>query len=60
MRLQVITEYIISKNVISELKHKKMQKKIDALSNHIVICGFGRNGQQAAKKLEPTTALLWL
>ena len=28
-----------------------MQKKIDALSNHIVICGFGRNGQQAAKKL---------
>ena len=49
--LKIITEYIISKNDISELKHKKMQKKIDALSNHIVICGFGRNGQQAAKKL---------
>ena len=42
---------MISKNDISELKRKKMQKKIDALSNHIVICGFGRNGQQAAKKL---------
>ena len=28
-----------------------MQKKIDALSNHIVICGYGRNGKQAAKKL---------
>lgn len=49
--LKIITEYIISKNDISELKRKKMQKKIDALSNHIVICGFGRNGQQAAKKL---------
>ena len=49
--LSIITEYIISKNVISELKHKKMQKKIDALSKHIVICGFGRNGKQAAKKL---------
>ena len=49
--LKIITEYIISKNVISELKHKKMQKKIDALSNHIVICGYGRNGKQAAKKL---------
>ena len=48
--LKIITEYIISKNVISELKHKKMQKKIDALSNHIVICGYGRNGKQAAKK----------
>jgi voltage-gated potassium channel len=46
--LTIITEYIISKNVISELKHKKMQKKIDALSNHIVICGYGRNGKQAA------------
>jgi voltage-gated potassium channel len=49
--LTIITEYIISKNVISELKHKKMQKKIDALSNHIIICGFGRNGAQSAKKL---------
>lgn len=49
--LTIITEFIISKNDISELKRKKMQKKIDALSNHIVICGFGRNGQQAAKKL---------
>jgi voltage-gated potassium channel len=49
--LTIITEFIISKNDISELKQKKMQKKIDALSNHIVICGFGRNGKQAAKKL---------
>ena len=28
-----------------------MQKKIDAMKNHIIICGFGRNGKQAAKKL---------
>ena len=49
--LTIITEFIISKNDISELKQKKMQKKIDALSNHVVICGFGRNGKQAAKKL---------
>ena len=28
-----------------------MQKKIDALNNHIIICGFGRNGKQAATKL---------
>lgn len=48
---KTISEYIISKNDISELKHKKMQKQIDSLSNHIIICGFGRNGRQAAKKL---------
>lgn len=49
--LTVITEYILGKNNIEELKEKKMQKKIDALSNHIIICGYGRNGKQAAKKL---------
>ena len=49
--LTVITEYILSKNDFEELKQKKMQKKIDGFTNHIVICGYGRNGKQAAKKL---------
>ncbi len=49
--LTVITEYILSTNNFEELKRKKMQKKIDGFSNHIVICGYGRNGKQAAKKL---------
>ena len=29
-----------------------MQKTIDNLSGHIIICGYGRNGKQAAKKLK--------
>ena len=49
--IKVITEYILSKNDVEELKQKKMQKKIDAFSNHIIICGYGRNGKQAASKL---------
>jgi len=49
--LTIITEYILSKNDIEELKQKKMQKKIDNLKNHIIICGYGRNGKQAATKL---------
>ena len=49
--LSVITEYILSKNDFEELKQRKMQKKIDKLKNHIIICGFGRNGRQAATKL---------
>lgn len=49
--ISVITEYILRKNNIEELKQKKMQKKIDGMSNHIIICGYGRNGKQAAKKL---------
>lgn len=50
--LKVISEYIISKNNINEFKQKKMQKKINVLSEHIIICGYGRNGRQAAKKLQ--------
>lgn len=49
--ISIITEFILSKNNIEELNKKRMQKKIDSLSNHIIICGFGRNGKQAAKKL---------
>ncbi|WP_345191564.1 potassium channel protein [Algibacter agarivorans] len=50
--LSIITEYILSKNNVEELKHKKMQKMIESFKNHIVICGYGRNGKQAAIKLK--------
>lgn len=50
--LSIITEYILSKNDLEELKHKKMQKVIDGFNDHIVICGYGRNGKQAARKLK--------
>lgn len=49
--LKTITDYIISRNERTEIKLKKMQKKIDQLSQHSIICGYGRNGKQAAKKL---------
>ncbi|AEH01658.1 TrkA family potassium uptake protein [Lacinutrix sp. 5H-3-7-4] len=49
--LSIITEYILSRNNLEDLKRKKMQKKIDSLQNHTIICGYGRNGKQAAKKL---------
>jgi len=49
--ITVITEYILSKNNVEDLKHKKMQKQIDSFKDHIIICGYGRNGKQAAIKL---------
>nr|WP_321222291.1 potassium channel protein [uncultured Psychroserpens sp.] len=49
--ITVITEYILSKNNFEELKQRKMQKKIDGFIDHIIICGYGRNGKQAAQKL---------
>ncbi|MCZ4319734.1 NAD-binding protein [Aequorivita viscosa] len=48
--ISVITEYILSKN-IGILRQKKVQKKLESMQNHIIVCGYGRNGKQAAQKL---------
>jgi voltage-gated potassium channel len=49
--VSVIIGYLMDKNSFEKIKNRKMKKKIDKLSNHIIICGFGRNGKQAAQKL---------
>jgi voltage-gated potassium channel len=49
--LKVITEYILSRDNIGNLRLKKVEKKIKELQDHIVICGYGRNGKQAVHKL---------
>jgi voltage-gated potassium channel len=49
--IKVITEYILSQSNIGNLRQKKVQKKIQSLENHVIICGYGRNGQQAVQKL---------
>ena len=50
--ITVITEYILSKNNIGNLKQKRVEKKIKELEDHIIVCGYGRNGQQAVHKLK--------
>ncbi|NRR90433.1 potassium channel protein [Winogradskyella undariae] len=49
--ISIITEYILNRNNYEDIKQRKMQKKIEEMSEHIIICGYGRNGKQAAKKL---------
>lgn len=49
--ISVITEYILSRNSLQLLKKKKVKNKISNLRNHVIICGFGRNGNQAAERL---------
>ena len=50
--ISVVTEYLLGRNSLQLLKKKKVKKKIEALSDHIVVCGFGRNGMQAAERLK--------
>ena len=45
------TEALASGEFFKQLKRKKVQQKIDKLKNHAIVCGYGRNGVQAIKKL---------
>lgn len=50
--ISVITEYVLSRNSLQLLKKKKVKNKIDSHTSHVIICGFGRNGMQAAERLK--------
>ncbi len=49
--ISVISEYILSKNSLQLLKKKRVRNKVKNLSNHVIVCGYGRNGQQATERL---------
>lgn len=49
--ISVFTEILASGEFIQQLKIKKVQKNIEKLNHHVIVCGFGRNGKQAILKL---------
>lgn len=50
--LSVFTETLVSGQFIQQLKMKKVQKRIEELNNHTIVCGFERNGMQAINRLK--------
>ena len=50
--ITIITEYLTTSNFIQNLKIKRVKNQISTLSNHTVVCGYGRNGKQAVAKLQ--------
>ncbi|CAM1369668.1 Potassium transporter TrkA [Tenacibaculum litoreum] len=46
------SEYLISGQFFHQLKVKKVQKQIEQLEGHTIVCGYGRNGKQAISKLK--------
>lgn len=48
----VISEYLSNSTLMEELRIKKVFKKIERLEGHTIVCGYGRNGRQAAAKLK--------
>jgi voltage-gated potassium channel len=46
-----LTRYVIDGVVRNYYKDRKVMKRIERLSDHVIICGYGRNGSQAALDL---------
>lgn len=49
--LKEITQYFLTENIFEKIKQKKMNKMTASLKDHTLICGYGRNGRQAAQRL---------
>ncbi|MGB7589255.1 MAG: TrkA family potassium uptake protein [Solirubrobacterales bacterium] len=49
--LVTVTEFFVSGHLSGLLEERRVLKKIDGLNDHILICGFGRVGRQAARDL---------
>lgn len=50
--VSVISEFMLSRNNIDEIRRKRLLKHIKTMENHIIVCGYGRNGKQAVLRLQ--------
>lgn len=47
-----ITQFVVTGEINKYFKMRKIMKTITQLNRHVILCGFGRNGQQAARTLK--------
>ena len=47
-----ITQFVTSGEINKYFKTRRIMKAVDKLQDHVIICGFGRNGQQAGHTLQ--------
>ena len=48
----IITDYIVTGVFSNYIKNFKVNNKISKLENHVIVCGYGRNGKEACANLE--------
>ncbi len=49
--ISVITRYVIEGEFQTYFRHYKVNKEIQKLKDHVIVCGYGRNGKQACDQL---------
>lgn len=50
--ISVFTEILASGHLGQLLKSRKVQKEINGLRDHVIVCGYGRNGREAVGTLK--------
>lgn len=54
--LVTVTEFFVAGHLSGLLEDRRQQKMIDSLTDHYLICGFGRVGRQVARDLQAAGA----
>jgi voltage-gated potassium channel len=54
--LVAVTEFFVAGEVTGLLEERRRQRKVDALSDHYLVCGFGRVGRQVVRDLRAAGA----
>ena len=54
--LVTVTEFFVGGHLAELLEERRTRKMIDSLSDHYLICGFGRVGRQVARDLRAANA----
>lgn len=52
--LSTLTAFILEGDLGDTIRKKRMEKKIDSLSGHVILCGAGRTGSYVIQELERT------
>ncbi len=50
--ISLVTTYIMEGELQRYLKYRKILKMISSFNNHVIVCGYGRNGKQACEQLK--------
>jgi voltage-gated potassium channel len=46
-----ITQFVINGEIHQYFKNRRLMNQVSKLDNHVIVCGYGRNGQQASNIL---------
>lgn len=50
--VSVISEYLLTRNSLMARRNREKKKYLKTMKDHIIVCGYGRNGKQAVIKLQ--------